>query len=229
MVGAIRRLEVLSHPLVTIECFGWVVFFRAVFTWQDRTFLSLLNTAKVFQRTTMPVPEFIGRCVALEQRAMWIYRSLAVRYSRVGDVRDFFNQLADQEEVHAELLELCRVAASRGRWRQQNLDAWQRSAADTEGLLAEAERTLDRHDSLADTLRLVIRMESSQIKRPVHERSERHGCSIRKGLQRVLQRGPRSPRISPRADPNAGAEPGGRVRPASGPFLAGRVLFFVLR
>ncbi len=163
MVGAIRRLEVLSHPLVTIECFGWVVFFRAVFTWQDRTFLSLLNTAKVFQRTTMPVPEFIGRCVALEQRAMWIYRSLAVRYSRVGDVRDFFNQLADQEEVHAELLELCRVAASRGRWRQQNLDAWQRSAADTEGLLAEAERRLDGRDSLADSLRLVIRMESSQI------------------------------------------------------------------
>lgn len=62
MVGAIGKWEVLSHPVVTIRCFGWAVFFRAMFASPDQTFLSLLTKAGLFE----PVPEFIGRCVDLE-------------------------------------------------------------------------------------------------------------------------------------------------------------------
>ncbi len=30
MIGAIRKWDILAHPFVTIHCFGWRVFFRAV-------------------------------------------------------------------------------------------------------------------------------------------------------------------------------------------------------
>lgn len=163
MIGVICKLEILSHPLVTIDCFGWVLFFRAVFAGKDQTFLSLLNKAGFFQQPLMPVPEFIDQCVTLERRAMKIYHTLALRYSRMGLVREFFDQLAQQEDTHAELLELCWAAASRGRWREQGIETWRQAVPATERLLGEVEATLDRHDSLADSLRLVIRMESSQI------------------------------------------------------------------
>ena len=163
MVGAICKVEILSHPLVTIECFGWAVFFRAVFSGRDQTFLSLLNQARVFQRPQVPVPEFIGRCITLERRAMRIYQSLALRFGRMRLAREFFNQLAEQEDTHAELLELCRAAASRGRWKEPDVDTWRQTLPDTEWLLGEAEVMADRHDLLIDSLRLVIRIESSQI------------------------------------------------------------------
>ena len=57
MDGAICKREILSHPVVTIECFGWAVFFRAVFSGRDQTFLSLLQQAGVFQRPRVPVSE----------------------------------------------------------------------------------------------------------------------------------------------------------------------------
>ena len=163
MVGTICRLEILSHPLVTIECFGWAVFFRAVFSGRDQTFLSVLNQVGVFPRPQAPACEFIGRCIALERRAMRVYQSMGLRYARIGFAREFFHHLAEQENTHAELLELCRVAASRGRWREQGMETWQQTLPVTERLLDEAEVMAEGHESLADSLRLVIRMESSQI------------------------------------------------------------------
>jgi rubrerythrin len=163
MVGAICRVEILSHPLVTIDCFGWAVFFRAVFAGKDQTFLSLLNKVGVFPQPQVLGPEFIGRCIALERQAMRIYQSLALRHSRMRLVREFFSHLALQEDTHAELLELCRVAASRGRWNEQGVEIWRQAVPATERLLAEAEAALEQHTAIADSLRLVIRMESSQI------------------------------------------------------------------
>lgn len=163
MVGAICKREVLAHPLVTIECFGWGVFFRAVFSGRTQTFLSLLNQAGTFQRSPVPVPEFIDRCIALERRAMQIYLALALRYARTHLARDFFNDLARQEETHAELLELCRAAASQGRWKEQGIGHWQEAVPATEHLMDATEASLDTRESLADALRLVIHVESSQI------------------------------------------------------------------
>lgn len=163
MVGAICKAEVLFHPLVTIECFGWAVFFRAVFAGRDQTFLSLLNQVGVFQRPQTSAPEFIGRCIALEQRAMRIYHSLAFHYAESDRARRFFECLAQQEAIHAELLELCRAAVGRGRWREQNVEMWRHSVPDTERRLRDAEMAVEGHASLTDSLRLVIQMESSQI------------------------------------------------------------------
>jgi hypothetical protein len=163
MLGTIRKLEVLSHPRVTIKCFGWGAFFRALFSRRDQTFLSLLSQAGVFQQSQVPTSEFIDRCITLETRAMWIYQSLALRLAQTGPAQEFFSRLAQQENAHARLLELCRVAASRGGWNEQGLQRWRQSLPAAERLLNDAEASLREDLSLVDSFRLVIRMESSQI------------------------------------------------------------------
>ena len=42
MIGAICKLDILAHPVVTVRCFGWRVFFRALVAGQSQMFLSLL-------------------------------------------------------------------------------------------------------------------------------------------------------------------------------------------
>jgi len=163
MVGAISKWEVLSHPLITIQCFGWAVFFRAVFAGPNQTFLSLLAKAGLFEHPIKPVPEFIGWCIDLERRAMKVYDSLSRRYSRNELVREFFEHLALQEQDHAELLEICRAAAGRGLWRETCFDRWRATVAETERRLKEVEAILDQRHSIADALRLVIEVESSQL------------------------------------------------------------------
>src|SRR5512147_3158124 len=98
MVGAISKWEILSHPVVTIQCFGWTVFFRAVFARPNQTFLSLLANAGLFEHTIKPVPEFIGWCIDLERRAMKLYESLSRHHSRNELVSEFFDHLAHQEQ-----------------------------------------------------------------------------------------------------------------------------------
>ena len=56
MVGVIGTWDILAHPVVTIRCFGWGVFFRAVVSWQGGTFLSLLQDAGRFRAAASNVP-----------------------------------------------------------------------------------------------------------------------------------------------------------------------------
>jgi hypothetical protein len=163
MVGVICKWEIVRHPLVTIECFGWLVFVRAVFAGRDQTFLSLLGQAGTFGAPETPLTECINRCIDLERRAMRIYRSLATRYEGRREMREFFDHLAAQEATHAELLTLCRVAAGRGRRHDQAVDHWLCVVPETERRLAAAEEMVERHAAADEALRLVLQMESSQI------------------------------------------------------------------
>jgi hypothetical protein len=45
MVGVITHWDILAHPVVTIRCFAWGVFFQAIGPWQSRPFLSMLRDA----------------------------------------------------------------------------------------------------------------------------------------------------------------------------------------
>lgn len=164
MVGAICTWDVLSHPVVTIQCFGWRVFFRAVFSGSENvSFLAILAETGAFSRPRVPPPEFIDRCISLERRVMKLYDALSRRYERRQAVREFFEDLANQEQQHADLLELCRAAAGRGRWREPVFDPWKRVVPQVEQHLKEAEISLSRPGELADVLRLVIELEASQI------------------------------------------------------------------
>ncbi len=165
MVGVIRKWEILSHPIVTIQCFGWRVFFRCLFARRNQTFLSLLTQARVFEQPLKSVAEFISQCIGLERQLMKVYESLSRRYAGNERITEFYDRLTHQEQDHAELLELCRAAASRGRWQERCWDRWRETVPETEKQLKKAEGSLEQVQSLTDSLRLVLEVESTQINR----------------------------------------------------------------
>ena len=74
MVGVITSWDILAHPILTIRCFGWQVFFRAVVPWHDGPFLSLVRDAGFLAASVSSVPTILERCIALELRAKRIYQ-----------------------------------------------------------------------------------------------------------------------------------------------------------
>ena len=117
MLGVITSRDVLLHPIATIRCFGWGIFFRAVSPWHEKTFLALLRDADFFGAASSQIPELLRRCVELELRAKRIYAALAEGFVNLGSIGRFFETLALEEQDHADLLELCRAAAIRGGWK----------------------------------------------------------------------------------------------------------------
>ena len=163
MVGVIRRRDIIAHPIVTVRCFGWPVLLRTLLASRKQTFLSLLCESGALAPPAFEVPEVIGDCVALERRAQRIYEQLAQRFADRKPVGRFFATLAEQESTHAELLELCRTIASREGWMEEYFAPWRAALPRLEKQMEEAESFLDEHDSLDAALRLVIRVEGSEI------------------------------------------------------------------
>ncbi len=163
MVGVIRKRDIIAHPIVTVRCFGWPVLLRTLLASRKQTFLSLLCESGALAPPAFEVPEVIGDCVALERRAQRIYEQSAQRFAERKPVGRFFATLAEQESTHAELLELCRTIASREGWMEEYFAPWRAALPRLEKQMEEAESFLDEHDSLDDALRLVIRVEGSEI------------------------------------------------------------------
>ena len=117
MVGTITSWDILAHPIATIRCFGWQVFFRAIAPWQHQPFLTQVRDAGFFGTLPPNVPRILERCIDLELRAKRVYQVLATALDDQGLVGLFFAGLVEQEQCHADLLELVRVAAMRGGWK----------------------------------------------------------------------------------------------------------------
>jgi hypothetical protein len=94
VIGAIRRRDIVTHPVVTVRCFGWKVFLRALRSGQHQTFLSLLADKQVLQPAPAKMPELVDRCIGLELCAKRIYESLAERFGQAGSVKGLFTTLA---------------------------------------------------------------------------------------------------------------------------------------
>jgi hypothetical protein len=163
MVGVIRGWDVLAHPIVTIQCFGWRVFFHAAAPWQTRTFLSFLSSSGFGKTTISDVPTILDRCINLELRAKRIYTALgkALKYQRA--VGAFFAGLAEQEQHHADLLAICRFAAERRGWRADLFNPWQDYLPRLERQMDDAEASLRKIDCVDSALQLVIEIESAEI------------------------------------------------------------------
>jgi len=162
MIGAICKWDVLRHPLVTIRSFGWRVFFRCLIAGRKRTFLSLLTEVGTF--SPPETVKLVRQCVELELRLMRFYRSLATQSERL-EPRRFFQALARQEESHAELLELCHLSTPQKGWKRSRLQTWQAAISRIVTEVEQAERELPLRAPLTDVLRLVLRLESSEINR----------------------------------------------------------------
>ena len=163
MLGVIRRRDIIAHPFVTIDCFGLGLFFQALVAGRRKTFLSLLTGAGALKPRVVEIPALLGRCVDLESRARRIYQFLADRFSDWERARQFFETLARQEQHHAELLELCRQLARREGWLEEHFAPWRAVVPQLERKMDALEDSLSGRESLADALRLVIQIESSEI------------------------------------------------------------------
>jgi hypothetical protein len=163
MAGVISRWDLLAHPIATIRCFGWGIFFRAVAPWQDRPFLTQLWEAGFFSVLPSSVPRILDRCIDLELRAKRIYRAFAKAFSDEPLVGAFFAALADQEQYHADLLELVQVVATRCGWKANLFNPWQDYLPRLEQQMNAAETGVYAIDSVDAALRLVIEIESSEV------------------------------------------------------------------
>ncbi len=165
MNGVIGTQDILLHPIVTIRSFGWRVFFRAVFQGQGDTFLSLLQREGFFAATTSNEPELIERCVRLELQAAAIYRSLAARLEDSEPLFEFFVELADEEQAHADLLRVCRFFASQGRFVQDRFAPWHDYVPLLEQQMQTTIASLDKIKTLDDLVRLILQIEGSEMNR----------------------------------------------------------------
>jgi hypothetical protein len=163
MVGAISKWDILGHPISTIRCFGWQVFFRAVAPWQSHPFLTQLRDAGLFAAPPSSVPRILDRCIDLELRAKRIYEVLARALDDQGLVGLFFAGLAEQEQYHADLLEIARAVARRRGWKANLFNPWQEYLPRLEQQMDAAEAALSGIDSVDAALRLVIEIESSEV------------------------------------------------------------------
>ena len=163
MVGAIRKRDILAHPVVTIRCFGWPVFLKTVIAGRRQTFLTLLAETKAFGPLTGEVPNLLEKCVCLELQAKRIYEALAERFSDRASVREFFETLAAQEREHSEMLELCGEIAGHGGWQEKLFAPWRDAVPGLEQQMDSVEASLVDLDSVGEALRLVLQVESSEI------------------------------------------------------------------
>ena len=164
MVGVITSWDILAHPITTIQYFGWRVFFKAVVPWHEQPFLSVLRDAGFFGPAVSTVPTILERCIALELRAKRIYMALAKAFSDDAEVGEFFAGLAEQEQHHADLLEVCRAAALRCGWKAHLFNPWQDYLPRLEQQMEAAEATsIYEIGSVEDALWLVIQIECSEI------------------------------------------------------------------
>lgn len=164
MIGAICTTDILFHPFVTIRAFGWRVFFRAIFQNQGDTFLSLLQKDGFFTASApSKEPELIERCVWLELQAAAMYHTLAERFAASRRLSAFLNELADEEQEHADLLRVCKAFANRGRFESQRFAPWQDCVPLLERQMQETVATLDKIASVDDIVRLILATEGSEI------------------------------------------------------------------
>ena len=163
MVGVITSWDILAHPISTIQCFGWQVFFKAVAPWQGKTFLSVVRDAGFLAPSGSNVPPILEWCIALELRAKRIYRALAKAFDDQKLVGPFFAGLVEQEQYHVDLLEIVRAAAVRGGWKANLFNPWKEYLPRLEQQMADTEATVPTIDSVDAALQLVIQIESSEI------------------------------------------------------------------
>jgi hypothetical protein len=165
MIGVITSWDILANPIVTIQCFGWRVFLKALIAGRRQTFLALLATTKPAEGVVSRLSVLINRCIALELGAKRIYTEFARRFADQPEAKRFFDALVEQEQGHADLLALCRIASGGVCWTADAYIPWEECLADLECRMSELEDARHEISSLYDALKMTIQMESSEVNR----------------------------------------------------------------
>lgn len=163
MHGAIRKRDIIAHPLITIQCFGWGGLVRSLLASRNRTFLSIVGQGAYSATVATELPELIADAIRLELRVMEVYRSLAQRFVDMESVHGLFADLARQEESHAELLELCHNSSGVKGSTEDYLEPWREVVTGLRDEMPSFEQRAEQPDGVEDALQLVIDIESSEI------------------------------------------------------------------
>jgi hypothetical protein len=163
MIGAIRTWDIVSHPLVTVRCFGWMTLFRAMLAGKRQTFLSLLSDSALISPADPEAAAILAQCIELELRAENIYLTLARTTIEQPALTLFFTTLAEQEQEHADLLRLCAAASRQNEWWLQVLRSWRDDVNRLDREMCEAEADVSAIAGVDDALRLVARIELSEV------------------------------------------------------------------
>jgi hypothetical protein len=163
MIGAIRTWDIVSHPVVTVQCFGWRTLFRAMIARKDRTFLSLLNQGALISPADPDAAAILRQCVDLELRAENIYITLGNIMIDQPPLALFFTTLAEQEQEHADLLRLCAAASKRDEAWLRVLRSWRDDVIRLSQRMSEAEDMLPTVGSVEDAMRLLVQIELSEV------------------------------------------------------------------
>jgi hypothetical protein len=163
MIGAIGIWDILAHPVVTVRCFGWPVFFKALFSGQEKTFLSLIRTNGFFEPMNGKVSALVQRCVDLELRGKRIYETLAEQFATTPKLKTFLTGLARQEQDHAHLLETALIASRLGKWQGHFFDPWQDCIPRLERQMQQIESSLGSIHTVEEALQVVTQIEKSEI------------------------------------------------------------------
>jgi hypothetical protein len=163
MLGVICKRDIFAHPVVTIQCFGWKVFFRCLVAGRDETFLGILAKVTLAPMPRIAVPELVGRCVELELCAMRLFEGLAARFADLPAVHEFFTTLAQQEKGHSELLDLCRITAERSRWVEEQFAPWRAAIPWLEARMRDLASSVESVQIVPQALKLVTEIESSEV------------------------------------------------------------------
>jgi hypothetical protein len=163
MVGVITGRDILSHPVTTIRCFGWRVFLRAIAPGQSKPLLRLLQENGSWDSACSDGAATIKQCVGLELRAKRIYAALAETFRSDKSTTAFFAGLADQEQRHADLLQICSAAAARGHGMADVFGPWQDCITRLERQMDAFAASVPEVRTIDAAFQLVLRIESSEI------------------------------------------------------------------
>jgi hypothetical protein len=163
MIGAIRTWDVLRHPFVTIRCFGLRTFLRALLAGPKQTFLSLLSEYAYFGSADSQATDIVKQCIDLELRARQLYLTLADATAESRSLSEFFAELAEQEQEHADLLQLCMAASNHVGWRHKDLPLWRNSLVRLNREMCEIEAIAAGIRDPESAMGLVVQFESSEV------------------------------------------------------------------
>jgi hypothetical protein len=163
MLGAIRAWDIMFHPIVTVRCFGWKTFWRALMATHNQTFLSLLTDDAIFGSADSEEAAIVKQCVSLELRAKQLYLNLARTTTASPSLSQFFTTLAQQEQDHADLLQLCEAASDGRGWHLRDLPVWRNNLLRLNQEMSDAEMLAPSVGDMNDMMRLVVQIESSEV------------------------------------------------------------------
>jgi hypothetical protein len=167
MQGVIRRAQVLAHPLVIVESFGFKVLMRALFASARETFLEVVSRCAEEEAHVamddVDLARTVKRFIGFECRVRDLYRALSHRFAAEADAAKFFRTLSGHEEGHAIVLSRVRREIRRGHLWKRSRHLHLGGVEDFEALLEACEDEARRGVTLARALELVEAIERSEL------------------------------------------------------------------